>query len=273
MTVSPKPDFFRFEDRAAYDVDLVRDVLSGRLAGVIFRGFADAGECADLMTAFLEHPLTRVRTGDATGRYLGTFHWRKSRETYLSDSTQITNAVYEVVGRSRPHTPWNRFEKSLQQELERDGISLRHARWDGQEVASPLVRAWDGVGDYSLVPHEDLAQVRDPRQRGFEIQNVAGYVSCAANLCIANGSAGNLVMWDFAPTDDDRRLFGTEIQGGPYPTSVLEPHARVDIAIHPGDLYIFNGGLVHAVRSTAEQRATISCLLGFSDPETVVMWT
>jgi len=265
--------FFRVEDRLEYDDDLVRSVLDGALAAVVFRKYAPTEECEELLASFLTNPSTRVRHGDATGRYLGTFHWRKTKEDYLADSDAIVDAVDAIVGRFGGASSWRKFEESLRQNLARDGVTLRRATWDGSEVASPLVRAWDGVGEYSLIPHDDLAQILDERQRGFEAQDVASYTSCAANLCFANGSDGNLVLWDYIPTREDRVAFGTELEGGPYPPSAVQGHKRIDVRIGPGDLYIFNGALVHAVGATREQRATISTLLGFSSRSTVLLWT
>ena len=51
---------------------------------------------------------------------------------------------------------------------------------------------------------------------------------------------------------------------------------KLELAVRPGDAYFFNGLLVHAVRSSAqpgERRSTISLLMGFKDPLTVIHWT
>lgn len=81
------------------------------------------------------------------------------------------------------------------------------------------------------------------------------------------------MLWNYVPTPSDRVEFGTEVRGGPYPTRSLDAYERHEVRIEQGDLYVFNGGVVHAVAAARGRRATISTLIGYCDDDTVVMWT
>lgn len=266
-------DFFSVAEHFKFDPDEVCRVLRGELQCLVFRGFCPAADCEVLFNRFLTHPLTRVRSGDAVGRYLGTFHWQKEVEEYLGECRSMAPAVEQLVSSSGDDHGWRVFEDSLKERLAASSVILRRAIWRGQEVASPLIRAWDGRSDFSLVPHEDMAQCMDPGQLDFEIQSVPNFSVCSANLCIENAGGGQLVLWDRIPTAAERRRLGTEFTGGPYPLNFVEGRRRIDLDVRKGDLYVFNGATVHAVAATSGQRATISCLLGFNDEANVVMWT
>jgi len=81
------------------------------------------------------------------------------------------------------------------------------------------------------------------------------------------------MLWNRVPSAEERRNLGTEFTGGPYPLEFLGDCGHMKLSVREGDLYIFNGSLVHAVGATHGQRATVSCLIGFRDERNIVMWT
>lgn len=273
LSAAPTDDFFRLEERVGFDPDFATSVLRGELACVVFRGHCPADECRSWLSEFVDHPLTRARTGDAIGRYLGTYHWGKRQDEYLEECRTMGPAVDEFLEAIGPENSWRRFERSLGDHLEAESVMLRPANWAGVKSATPLIRAWYGQGSFSLIPHEDMAQCSDPAQSGFEIQDTLAHSVCSVNMCIGNEGGGQLILWDRIPSDNDRRALGTEFTGGPYPTGFVAGVSRIELDVREGDLYIFNGSLVHAVASTVGQRATVSCLIGFRSQEEVVMWT
>jgi hypothetical protein len=243
-------------------------VNSGELVGAICRNFLHRERCEEVFETFTSHPEVRTRHGDAYGSYLGTFHWGKRRDDYIAECRRFSPILADIS------SCWNEIIKHLNTSLGMHGRTLRHATWSGDKVAAPLIRRWKGEGLYSLVPHEDLSQCSDPLQAGFEIQAVArqGCI-CSLNLCIANAEGGQLLIWNYVPTIEDKKKYNTLPEGGPYPADALLDKAVLEIPIRTGDLYIFNGAYIHAVGPTASARATISCLLGNVDDHQTVMWT
>lgn len=266
------PGRFEVTTSSRFSVEPVLRVLRGELAAVVFRGYCDAPECVALLERFLADEHVRRRQGDAPGAYLGTFHWGKDEGEYRADAARIRGGLEAVIA-SPQGAPWRGFMQELDRGLRLHETTLRGARWNGAEALFPLIRAWDGTGEFSLVPHDDLAQCQDPRQASFEIQSVPRYAACSINLCIANDGGGALVLWDCVPTDEDRQRAGTQFTGGPYPPSLVESYRKLEIEVAVGDLWIFNGGLVHAVRRATGRRATVSSLFGLRDEHTVILWT
>ena len=92
----------------------------------------------------------------------------------------------------------------------------------------------------------------------------------------AYGEGGELVYWNVEPDDATRRALGVEETGHPYAAELLNDFPKIELPIHTGAAYFFNGKLVHGVRAQTrpgEFRSTISLLMGFLDPQTVIYWT
>lgn len=264
------PGFFRFEERDELDYELVLDVLHGRRLGVIFRDVIPVAARKDLTERFWASPARQHREGEPS-HYVGAYHWNKDTATYLDESAAVAEHVRRVI--DAPDSPWNAFRQGVDEVLGKEGASLRLAEQDGRPACAALIRAWDKEGDFSLDPHEDQAQCQDPRQRGFEIQRVCDHQICAVNLCTEHTAGGRLVLWNLRPDDETRRALGLELTGLPYPADALADFEELRLDIREGDVYAFNGAFVHAVDASSGNRTTVSFIMGFTDPQTVVSWT
>jgi len=264
------PDFFRFEELPEFDPDRVIEVLRGRQLGVIFRGVIPPAVCAEMTSRFWNSTALARRTGEPS-HHVGSYHWNKPIDTYLAESSKVTDDVMDLL--DVVDSPWHWFRARMNARLELDGALLRLAEMGGMTACPALVRAWNKAGEFALEPHEDEAQCRDPRQAGFEAQQVLGYEVCATNMCIEHEGGGRLVLWNVRPDDESRRRFGIEYSGFSYPPETMNGHQRLAVDIHPGDVYVFNGRHVHAVDATRGNRTAVSFLLGFIDEQTVVTWT
>ena len=260
---------FDFLDVDAFDPVLIREILAERLGGFIVRGFASNTECVNTLEYLQSHPDTRLRTGDATGKYLGTFHWGKNLSEYFSECRRMRQVIAEAIPENHP---WARFLTELTAYAKREGLMVRSAKWGADESIAPLIRSWAGTNGYALIPHEDIAQCSQPAQQGFEIQEVKNAVA-SANLCIANDSGGELVLWDVIPDSSMRRRFDTMYDGGPYPAEFLRVFNYKSIEISAGDLYVFNGAHIHAVSAAKGERATVSALMGEVKNGDIAIWT
>lgn len=243
-------------------------VIGGQYVGAICRGYVSGSACDLLLERFNRHPELRTRLGDARGKYLGTFHWGKAKTEYLRECEKFRSIVNPFS------SEWASAVSQLGTTLEASGTLLRPAVWDGLQVATPLIRSWEGTAGYALIPHEDLSQCTDPIQAGFEIQSAAkSNQVCSLNLCIANSYGGDLQLWNHIPTEIEKGRYGTAVEGGPYPLELVEAADTLVIRIEVGDLYIFNGAHVHAVTASESSRSTISCLLGRVSTREAIIWT
>ncbi|MFY1669583.1 AMP-binding protein [Plantactinospora sp. WMMB334] len=264
-------DYFRFVERTSFDPADVLRVLRGELAGVVFRRAYPAEAVARILDRFRTHPAAVRRDDDAVATYLGAYHYHKTTADYLAEAAATRAVVDEVLWFDG--SPWRAFREELAAHLAGSGVTLRGAEHDGGRACLGVARSWEGRGDFALVPHEDGAQCAHPAQAGFEVQLVPDRQVCAVNLCLANEGGGRLVLWNVKPDGPGRQRFHTHLDGGPYPASALASIPSVTLDVTPGDLYVFNGGHVHAVTPSRGPRATASMLLGFRDDDTAVTWT
>jgi hypothetical protein len=263
--------YFRFLECTSFDPAEAERVLRGERAGVVFRSAYPAQAVARALELFASHPAAARRDDDASGCYLGAYHYHKPTEQYLAQAAALRSALEEALWFDS--SPWRSFREHLQAYFAGRGVEMRCAEQNGRRACLGVIRSWDRQGDFALVPHEDAAQCRHPAQAGFEIQRVLRHQVCAANLCLGNEGGGELIYWNLKPDDQARRAHRTYLTGGPYPASALRPAASIRLDVRPGDLYLFNGGHVHAVNRSRGLRATASTLLGFCDEHTLITWT
>jgi hypothetical protein len=264
------PQFFRIEEASELDPALAIDVLAGRRLGVIFRNVIPVAAQKEMAARFWASPALIRRTGEPS-YHVGTYHWNKPIGTYLAESAAVTDQVTDVLNVT--DSPWHAFRAALAEGLSGQDAMLRLAKMNGEWACPALVRAWNKEGEFALEPHEDEAQCRDPRQAGFEVQQVLGFEVCAVNMCIEHEDGGRLVLWNIRPDDESRRRFGLEHTGFSYPGETLHGIDEIRLDIQAGDIYIFNGRHVHAVDANRGNRTAVSFLIGFIDERTVVTWT
>jgi hypothetical protein len=262
--------YFRFEERYTFDPDGIIEVLRGKYLGIVFRGVIGTHSADSLLQAFWRNPATTRRT-DAPSRYLGTYHFNKSADTYLAETAEVADEVDRLV--RMDGSPWVWFRDIMSERLSRDGAILRLAEMDGRKACSALIRSWNADGEFALYPHEDTSQCQDPRQAGFEVQRVAGHDVCAVNMCLANGEGGRLVMWNVRPDEVTRERLDVKYTGFSYPPAGLAGFSELRLGVGTGDIYVFNGAYVHAVETSHAVRANLSFFMGFRDEQTVVTWT
>ncbi|WP_327367114.1 hypothetical protein [Streptomyces sp. NBC_01217] len=263
-------EFFRFEERDELDYQLVLDVLHGRRLGVIFRNVIPSPARKELTDRFWRSPALEHREGEPS-HYVGAYHWNKSTTAYLDEAAEVIKDVKAVI--DTPDSPYTTFRQGVAQALAQEGATLRVAEKDGRSACPALIRAWDQPGEFSLDPHEDSAQCQDPRQVGFEIQNVIQHSICAVNMCIEHTAGGRLVVWNIRPDNEARRALGIELTGIPYPSESLAEFDEIRLDIREGDIYAFNGAFVHAVDANTGNRSTVSYIMGFTGAHSVVSWT
>lgn len=271
---SGDPDYFAFRYYDSFRPEAVLDVLHGRVAGVMFRGMVSAAACAELTARFWASPARRRRGVEAPGFYLGAYHYHKTTAAYLAESVAVATELDAVL--AVPGDPLGHFYAGLAGALAAEGARVRRASRGGRLACRALLRSWHGDGEFALAPHEDLAQCGEPKQADFEIQRVARYHVAALNICLENGPGGGLAYWNIQPDEQCKRALGLHYTGSPYPVHSVDGIELQSVDVRPGDVYVFNGAHVHAVRPCTDpttRRTTLAGILGFVDETDVVTWT
>ena len=267
-------DYFQFREVAGFQPAAVLDVLRGSVLGVVFRGAIPLDRCAEVAKTFYASEFIKRRDGEAPVQYVGAYHYHKSTAVYLDECVREAPAVEQILA-DADEDPTELFFGGLKDFLRPQGITMRPAGHEGRNATTSIIRSWLGQGEFALEPHEDAGQCREPGQADFEIQQVLRYQVCAMNMCLENGPAGKLKVWNIQPDHESKQRHGTWFSGSPYELDSLEGVESLRLAVEPGDIYVFNGAHVHAVEPSGEgeRRSTLSGLLGFIDDATVVAWT
>jgi hypothetical protein len=268
------PGFFRFLEPHGFNPRDVVRVVRGEVAGCLFHGAIDPAACRQVAQNFWRHRKRRRRRDNVPAYFLGTYHYRKPLDEYFEEVTAHRDALREVFDGCENF--YDRVMSSVGSVLAEDGVAMRVAAHAGRTASEFVMRSWCGRGRFSLEPHEDGAQLTSALQRGFEIQRVATSPVVAVNMCLENPGAGELHYWNIEPDAESRGRLGLQETGYPYPLETLDGTDKLVIPIHPGDVYFFNGRHIHAVAAqddAAGYRSTISSLMGFADPRTVIYWS
>lgn len=266
--------YFRLVESIELRPSLIADVLCGRQLGVIFRDVVPLETRKEMTSRFLMSPGRKKRGSDAPGEYLGAYHYNKTTAEYLDQSAAVRSELEEVL--DVPAEPLRELRRVIRQTLALEGIQFRSARHDGREACPGIFRSWLGEKQFALDPHEDRGQCEDLKQAGFEIQQVAAHQIVAINICLDNGSDGQLVVWNMRPDEATRIGLGVQYTGSPYAIEWLTGIDHLHLDVRPGDIYLFNAAHVHAVepvRDVGARRVTLSGMMGFADSKTVVSWT
>lgn len=273
------PEEFRV--RAATEETLgehVVSILSGRTPAARVRGFLSGPECARAAAVFGSSKATVTRSDDVAGSVLGAYHYGMTQSEYAETVRAVQPDVDEVLAVAG--NPLRRILQAVEQAVAPLDHTVRAARWNGVEAARMRMSSWEGRGTYALEPHEDVGQLRDPRQHGFEAQQVADYTVVAVNVYpVVPREGGVLRVWNLLPDDVVRERLGVAHSGYPYPSDMLRDCASLDVELGRGDLIVMNGGMVHAVSapvpdegSTGPDRLSMNFFLGYMNRNTIVYW-
>lgn len=270
----PESAFRIQESSGPVDIAAVREVLSGNLAAYHVRGFISPGVCRQIMANFWasSHRVPRYGEGeDGVEAYLvGASHYGKPTLTYLREALACKDGVADLyAGTINPVA-------TFRDELAASGMKVRAASRDGFPAGDSKAVYWNNSGKFLLEPHDDLAQVKDPIQADFEIQQVARVMAVNVYASVPERS-GQLQVWNVEPDDETRVELGLSNEGFPYPSELLADYESLLIAVETGDLCVINGNLVHAVvrgnTTSPKSRLLLTCFTGLNSDDELIWWT
>ena len=269
----PEAAFRVVESEKTLDLDHVFAVLKGNLAGYRVRGFVPPDVCGAIVTNFWASTNRVARAGvgeDGVEAYLiGASHYGKPSLQYLEEAHACAAAVESLYAGTI--NPVMLFKNALASRMR-----VRAARLDGLEAGASKAIYWNNFGPFLLEPHDDLAQVKDPIQSDFEIQQVNRVMALNIYAQVPENS-GQVQIWNLEPDEQTRTELDVRYVGFPYPADLLLEHPTMVVAVETGDLCVFNGNLVHAVRRgdavTPKSRLLLTCFMGVNLNEELIWWT
>lgn len=269
-------DFRVHRTHRFFDPLAARKVLHGELAAYRISGFVSPDECRRIVKNFwsaAHSPRYGIGEDGVEAYILGASHIEKSTDSYLSEVDRVSENMRTLFG--NVVNPIARFRSLIVDQ----GVvsSTRPARHGDRAAGDSKFVSWNNSGSFALLPHEDLAQLSDPLQYGFEIQKLRRVMAVNVYPQAAAGS-GQLKLWNIEPDDRTRSQLGVTVSGYPYPLELLHNHANLTIPIETGDLCLINGNLIHAVLGSAgssrdRRRLLLTCFTGLNEDSELVYWT
>lgn len=258
--------------------DHLLSVLNGKIPAMLVRDALAPRTCSSLVASFESSPCRRPRGDGVSGFVLGAYHYGQTFEAYASDIAATAACVRDFLNAGG--NPVEELLQLIRVTLRPNGVNLRPARWRNINAALARALSWTASGSYMLDPHDDVGQLTDSRQYGFEAQSVSSNTVVAVNFYPRVPPGGGILrVWNIAPTQESRELLNIATTGYPIPPSYLNATEYIDIDVSSGSLVMMNGALVHAVTGYQEHtpykdegRLIINFFMGYSDPTTVVHW-
>lgn len=266
------------ETSESVDRGAVLSVLHGDLAAHRVRGYLSAQDSQRVQDNFTASQQVRPRYGqgeDGVEAFiLGASHIDKTTDDYLSDAAGAADSVADLYrGTVDPFARLRTVVTGLA------GIhTVRAAEHSGRRAGTSKAVKWNNTGEYLLLPHEDLAQLSDPLQKGFEIQGIKRVMAVNVYPAVPPGT-GQLRVWNVEPDRTSRHRLGLSHSGYPYPLPALHGHESLTVPVESGDLLLLNGNLVHAVlggvprTEKRQHRLLLTCFTGLSDDGEFLWWT
>lgn len=268
------------EDFSEFKVESLVDVLDGKRPAYIVRNYLDDEELLKIKNHFLEI-LSRTNGGNRSKDFVPVFQvgatqFKKTTPEYIQECKLTKDNIQELLMAIDNDAIREDFllEKTMPLDFNKQGIKFRPSQFLNDFVNKFTIRQWknSNTEHLSLLPHEDLSQLNLAQRDDYEIGKVGRVI--ASNLCVSNGTGGDLIIWNYEPDFELKVSLGVENSGYPYPLSLLREKEFVELKINAGDLYFINANLIHAVKEVAgSERISAGRFMGKVSENLMVYWT
>jgi hypothetical protein len=272
----PSEAFELVRSEGTIDDSAMRRLMAGEVPAYLIRGFMSAPVCDAVVRNFWQHPFLGRRPDGVEGYYVGAFHFGKSLDRYLHDVAGTQEHVTALF--SGTEDPAAKMEDALRGHFARRSVSYRPSEHSGQPAGRVRALAWASPGKYLLDPHDDVGQLRQSSQRGFEIQHALGPVISANMYVKAPPRGGELILFNWKPDDPARESLGISESGFPYPPSDIANLDYLSVRLEPGDVCLLDGRFIHAVSNhepplAPHDRLILTFFFAALSADTVIRWT
>ena len=251
----------------------ILELMSGKAAVLHVRGAATRETCGALVQNFKTSAGIFERHDGVPGRFIGSSHFKKTADAYYAESDANRPHVEALLG--DVVDPIRAIFSLLDSKLRESGGGLRLAKGNNGRANYCRALCWTGQGDYALKPHDDTAQVAHAGN-GFDFVEVARRAVIAVNFypCMPD-QGGDLRIWNYRPTPEEKRAAGLEKTGYPYGAELVGEKDYWDLGIRERDLVLIDGGYVHGVtrQSDSGTRLLLHAFCGLVDDHNAVWWT
>jgi hypothetical protein len=274
----PASEFRLHQTSGTLDNEPILQVLRGELAAYRVRGYVPEDSCKRIAANFSTSRDRSPRYGEGEdgveGYIVGASHIDQTTDEYLDDVATTAAAVADLYeGTADP------LQKVRKQLLDTGGLTaMRPARHGGRPAGDSKAVQWNNTGEFLLLPHDDLSQLSDPIQSGFEIQALRRVMAINVYPLVPPGT-GSLKVWNIEPDDRCRTALGLLHSGYPYPPEFLDDLESLVIPLATGDVVFLNGNLIHAVLGAGEEtdspaeRLLLTSFTGLDSRGEFLWWT
>src|SRR3990167_2125307 len=270
-----KTNYFNIFETTQLEASKIIALLKGHSVGYIIRHYVVQSDLHEIIKNFWENSFVKKREDKVPAYNLGAFHYEKQLDTYFDEAETYKGHLKTLFKNT------NDFHQDLMSKLEKilnqNGFNLRLAEHKKRLANEYVIRACTSMNDKVVIKHhEDGAQLYDPDQCSFEIQDIQDKPLIAVNICLENNIDGSLYIWEAQPDETVREHLNLQYVGYPYPQEYLDGYKKLVISIEAGDLYFFNAKHVHAVianENNKNYRTTLSFFMGAKDSNTVIYWS
>ncbi|WP_172910513.1 hypothetical protein [Photorhabdus heterorhabditis] len=274
-----KSEFIVYETLNNISMNAVSDLLDGHLAACRISHFLLPEQRKKIIENFWRSSALTPRYGDGIdgveGYFIGASHIEKNTRQYIEEVENFRPAMSEIF--QDTINPIDRFIEQITHFSGDNPRVTRPAMYHGVAAGNVKIVYWNNFGEFLLLPHDDLAQLSDPRQSDFEVQQINRVMAVNFYADVPQ-NGGQLKVWNIQPDNQSRSALGLTYSGFPYPAELLENHANMVINIEAGDLILLNGNLIHAVLngntlSVPERRLLVTCFMGVQQNGDLIWWT
>lgn len=220
------------------------------------------------------HGGNREYDGFVLTHQIGATQFTKTTPEYIEEVIHHSNNNWQLFkGISHEDVEQVFLTDYLEREFARKGIHFGFARYKNMPASFATFRRWLNNGKMSLMPHDDVAQLKPAARDKFEIGLAERVI--AFNACLEGPEqGGKLTVWNIHPDEECRMRCGVMETGYPYDITALSEVEKLELQLNSGDAYFMNASHIHGVSSLNQgRRLTAGRFIGTVREDKVVFWT